>query len=153
VGIGILGAVAGIVPGFGTFLGDVVSGKFDQAIGALGTLGARIQVGSSLIVVNGANDGPPEAIMLTSQYDNSDVRKIRILDLNLRASKVLWQSPDLDQKLYSTPILADASRVYFMSGRQLTALNRSDGSAAWQASMADVVQLNLCPNCLLLAGQ
>src|SRR5262249_4193275 len=73
-------------------------------------------------------------------------------DLNINTRKLTWQTGPLDSKLYDTPLLVDAKRVYFLSGQQVTELNRSDGSVAWQASLADTVQLNICDNCIQLIG-
>lgn len=139
------------VPGAGSIFQALLSGNIQQALGDLSTLGTNIQVGSSGTILPGANDGPPEAIMLTNQYPatRSSTSEHRLVAVSTTTGKLLWQSAQLDANLYSAPILANNTLVFTVSGHLLVAIRRTDGSTAWQATLADKVT---CLECVRLAG-
>jgi len=131
---------------------QVLSGNVQQALGTAGTIGSRIVINRSGVIVPGANDGPPEAIMLTTQYPASGgTSETRLVDVSTATRKLIWQTTPLDAKLYDTPILSNADFVFILNNQQLMALKRTDGTLGWQATLADKVQLNLC-DCFKLVG-
>jgi outer membrane protein assembly factor BamB len=139
-------------PQAGAFVQQLLSGQVQQALGTASTIGTRIVIGRSGTIVPGANDGPPEAIMLTTQYPASGgASQTRLVAVSTTTRKLLWQSAPLDAKLYDTPILATADLVFILNNQQLMALRRTDGTVGWQATLADKVSLNLC-DCLKLVG-
>jgi outer membrane protein assembly factor BamB len=61
---------------------------------------------------------------------------------------LLWQSEALEKDTYSAPIVANREYAYTVTGARLLAFKRTDGSKAWESTLADEVSLSLCPNCL-----
>src|SRR5579859_118534 len=152
----IVGAIPAIIfassPQAGAFVQQVLSGNIQQALGTASTIGTRIVIGSSGTIVPGANDSPPEAIMLTTQYPASGgASQTRMVAVSTTTRKLLWQSGPLDSKLYDTPILATTDFVFIVNQQQLMALRRTDGTLGWQDTLADKVSLSLC-DCVKLVG-
>jgi LSD1 subclass zinc finger protein len=142
-----------VSPTAGLMVGQALSGNWGQVLGSAGTLGARILLGRSGTLVSGVNDGPPEAIMLTTQYPASGGNKeVRLLGLNTGTHKVLWQTAPLNAQLNDTPIMANADFAFIVDGQHLMAIHRTDGTLAWQATLADALQLNICRDCIQLVG-
>ncbi len=151
--IGIGGVVFATSPQAAAFVQQVLSGDVQQAIGTAGTIGARIVINRPGTIVPGANDGPPEALMLTTQYPatSGSTSETRLVAVSTTTRKLLWQTAPLDAKLYDTPILANPAFVYILNNQKLMALKRTDGTVGWQATLADKMQTSLC-DCLRLAG-
>src|SRR6185369_1298914 len=139
-------------PQAGAFVSELLSGNVQQALGTAGTLGTRIVIGRSGTIIPGANDNPPEAIMLTTQYPASgSASETRVVAVSTTTHKLLWQSGPLDSKLYDTPILATTDFVFIVNQQQLVALRRTDGRVGWQDTLADKLATSLC-DCVKLSG-
>jgi LSD1 subclass zinc finger protein len=155
--IGVFAAVPAIIlftsPTAAAFVSQLLSGNVQQAIGTAGTIGARILVGRSGTIVPGLNDGPAEAIMLTTQYPASgSTNETRVVAVSTTTRKLLWQTAPLDQKLYDTPILANTNFVFIVNNQQLMAIRRTDGTLGWQATLADKISYSVCRDCMQLVG-
>ena len=126
-------------------------GSLTDALTAVPTLGSRFVVGRVAAFIPAANDAPPDLLFLADEYPQSggDGQK-KLVALSGERPQFLWASPALDDDAYDTRILGDAERIYTVSGSRLLAFNRSDGSAAWTASLADKISFNTCVNCLQL---
>ncbi len=146
--------VLAVSPAAALVFSQVLSGNVQQALGNAGTLGARILLDRSGIIVNGVNDAPAEAILLTTQYpaSSSSTKEVRLVSVNTTTHKLTWQTAPLDQQLNDTPILANADFAFVVDNQQLLAFHRTDGTPGWQATLADKLQLNLCLDCLQLVG-
>jgi WD40 repeat protein len=152
IAIAIPAVILGTSPQAAAFVGEVLSGNIQQALGSASTIGSRIIIGSSGTIIPGANDTAPEAIMLTTQYPASGGSgETRLVAVSTADKKLLWQSAPLDSKLYGTPILSTTNFVFVVNQEQLIALKRSDGTVGWQDTLADTISQSLC-DCLLLSG-
>lgn len=87
---------------------------------------------------------PLDALILTYSIDGENYTLV-YLDGN--SQTVLWQSQPLSEEPDKAIIPGD-SLIYLDDQTQLLALNRSDGTLAWKASLADV----LCRDCLKRFG-
>jgi LSD1 subclass zinc finger protein len=140
-------------PHAGLMARQLLAGKFDQALATSRTLGSNIILTQSGLLIPGPNDGPDQALMLSLQYAASgNARDYRLIAVDTATRKLLWQSAPLDPELYDTRILVANDLVFLLSGRQLVALRRADGATVWTAPLADVISLNVCQDCLQLAG-
>jgi LSD1 subclass zinc finger protein len=143
----------GANPQAGLIVQQLLAGQFDQALAISGTLGANILLTESGVLIPGPNDGPDQAVMLSIQYPaNGGEREYRVMAVDTETHKLLWQSVPLDPKLYDTRFLYNNDLVFLISGTNLVALRRADGSTAWTAPLADKIELNICLNCLQLVG-
>ena len=154
--VAIVGAIPAIIfassPQAAAFVQELLSGNVQQALGTASTIGTRIVIASSGTIVPGANDAPPEAIMLTTQYPASGgASERRLVAVSTTTRKLLWQSGPLDAKLYDTPILATTDFVFIVNQQQLMALRRTDGTVGWQDTLADKLSTSLC-DCVKLVG-
>ena len=154
--LAVLGAVPAILfstsPQAGAFIGQLLSGNVQQALGTASTIGTRIVIGRTGTIIPGTNDGPPEAIMLTTQYPASGgASETRLVAVSTTTRTLLWQSGPLDSKLYDTPIQSTTDFIFIVNQQQLMALRRTDGSLGWQDTLADKLSLSLC-DCVKLVG-
>jgi outer membrane protein assembly factor BamB len=154
--VAIVAAIPAIIfassPQAAAFVQQLLSGNVQQALGTASTIGTRIVIANSGTIVPGANDGPPEAIMLTTEYPASASNgEKRVVAVSTTTHKLLWQSGPLDTKLYDTPILATADFVFIVNQQQLMALRRTDGTVGWQDTLADKLSISLC-DCVKLVG-
>lgn len=74
----------------------------------------------------------------------------------VRAGKrwdVRWEHEMEDVDGWYSPRAAfDEDRVYYVAGDRLLALDRADGTVAWQAPLSDLMATH-CPNCIQMAGE
>lgn len=127
------------------------SGNLAGVQGVVSTVNKRILVRSSGAFIPSTTDGPPDLVVLTSQYPKSGGDdELRLVALSSTEPKMLWQSEALGKDVYSAPILADQKFVYTLADKQLLALRRADGQTAWMATLSDKVELNICRDCLRL---
>jgi outer membrane protein assembly factor BamB len=139
------------VPQVGRLLKSVLSGDLAGALTAVPTLNKRIRVGESGALVSSRSDASPDIVVLTTQYPlNGGEQERRLVALSGSEPKLLWQSPPLDRDTYRTPILANETLAYVLQEDRLLALHRTDGSAAWEATLADLVSPHLCVDCVRL---
>ncbi len=132
-------------------LRSIASGDFGGALTAAPTLGTRILIGDAGLLTPSLLDTPPDLIALATLYppDVPEGEK-RLVALSGAEPKLLWQSAPLDKDTYTALILANRDFVYTVSGTRLFAFRRADGVTAWEAPLADELNLSLCPNCLRL---
>jgi outer membrane protein assembly factor BamB len=141
------------VPQITNVLRSLISGDVGGALTAVPTLGSRINVRDDVLLAPSLSDAPPDLIALADVYpaDGGDYTA-RIVALSGAEPKLLWQSAPLDTDTYDALLVADRERVYTVTGARLLAINRADGATAWEAALADTVQISLCGNCLRLLG-
>jgi outer membrane protein assembly factor BamB len=139
-------------PQSGLVVQQLLAGQFAQAWATFRTVGSNLVPTQSGVLLTGADGGSDQAILLTILYPaNSDqAEQYRLIAVDVTARKLLWQSDPLAPKLYSTPILADADQVYIVSGANLLALRRADGTTAWSTPLADKISFTICRDCLQL---
>ncbi len=127
----------------------LVSGDIDVAFTAVPTLNKRIRVGASAALVPSLVDAPPDIVALTTHYPlDEGEQEHRLVSLSSVKPTLLWQSETLGQDTYSVPILAHDEFVYVVEEMRLLALQRADGSTAWEAPLPDVVSLQICRECV-----
>jgi outer membrane protein assembly factor BamB/DNA-directed RNA polymerase subunit RPC12/RpoP len=77
-----------------------------------------------------ANDQPQEVLYLTSAGDGA-----RAVSYSPSKRAETWRSPQLSDSITDIALAADAERAYVADGERLLAINRSDGSTAWEIAL------------------
>lgn len=146
-------AVASSIPGIGSILNPLFSGRVQDAVQNASTLGTRYLVGSGAVFAPRADDAPPDVILYTQVYppNNSNGEK-KLVAVSGETPKFLWESERFSEDTYDTAILANADLVIASDQARLVAVRRTDGTTAWTANLADKVELNICENCVTLVG-
>jgi hypothetical protein len=66
--------------------------------------------------------------------------------------KVLWEKTLEEYDYWYIPrAISDESRIYYLAGDRLLALNQQDGSTVWEAPLSDLVSTS-CTNCMHKVG-
>lgn len=129
----------------------LISGDVPAALTAIPLIGENLNIGESAILAPTSDGMPPDIIVLATHYPlNNDQYEDRLIALKSDSPTLRWQSESLGKATYRVPILADADRVYTLHETELIALNRSNGSLAWETVLPDVVSPNTCQNCVQL---
>ncbi len=97
------------------------------------------------------NDERGELVLMLGQYSEMDGLKRHVLAVDPGQDGLAWQSEVIESDLFSTSFAAGPDFVYFVDGKILRALRRSDGAAAWQVSLSDTLQ-NCDQGCLQFLG-
>jgi outer membrane protein assembly factor BamB len=96
------------------------------------------------------NDSKPDVVGITRNSDDTE----RMVYVDFEAAPYLrWQSKALGKGagyVYN-PVVASGAFVYMAYETTLVALDRGDGTLAWQAELSDKV-LNICEDCLQVFG-
>ena len=149
--IGVPALVLSTSPAGALMVGQLLAGHVQQALGNASTIGSNILLRSGTVVA-GVNDSPAEALMLTTQYlVTRGSQEQRLVDVSTATRQLLWQTAPLSADLNSSPILASADAVIIVDGQKLLAFHRTDGTAAWQATLTDKLPSS-CQGCLQLVG-
>jgi hypothetical protein len=62
--------------------------------------------------------------------------------------KVLWEKALKEYDYWYIPrAISDESRIYYLAGERLLALNQQDGSTVWEAPLSDLVSIS-CASCI-----
>ncbi len=93
-----------------------------------------------VILLPSDNDASSDFLTFTYQSSGSTYA---LTYVDALSSTIRWQGPPL-KEWYNTKILPAPERLYFTDETKLYAVNRSNGQAAWQTSLADT----LAPSCL-----
>jgi outer membrane protein assembly factor BamB len=110
----------------------------------------RVRV-QDLLVLPAANDGPPEVLASTYDYD-AQADTLTYLDMD--PPTVRWNSPVFSSTtFYGMNYTMNTETLYLADETRLLALQRLDGALAWQATLSDKFY-SACIDCLqLVAGQ
>jgi outer membrane protein assembly factor BamB len=119
-------------------------------IGTAIPTGPRLRV-SDALVLPPAGDAPSDVLAVTFNIDDSTYALGYVETIS---PSVRWQgAPPTNNGFYSLHVLADDELIYMLDKTRLTALRRSDGSTAWQASLVDEIGPS-CEGCArLLPGR
>lgn len=98
-----------------------------------------------LFLLPAGNDSPPD--LVTFAYPMSGDNPVLAYKTAL-SSTLRWQSPQSIKEWYAAKVLASPGLIYTNDETKLLALNRSDGTLAWQAPLADKL-VSSCINCFV----
>jgi outer membrane protein assembly factor BamB len=147
-------AVASSIPGIGSILNPLLSGRVEDAVQNASTLGTRYIVGNGAAFAPRADDAPPDVILYAQVIppNNSNSEK-KLVAVSGETPKFLWESERFSDDTYNTVLLTNADVVIAYDDDRLLAVRRTDGTTVWTANLADTVELNICENCVQLVGE
>ncbi len=103
-----------------------------------------------LFLLPGDHDGPPD--LVTFAYPLSSGGNPVLVYKDALSSAVRWQSPQPIKEWYAAKVVASPGLIYTNDETKLLALNRADGTLAWQAPLADKL-VSSCINCFAWLGE
>ncbi len=106
------------------------------------------QVENGPILLPSPEEGPED--LLVFNYDSSNSAYLLSL-VDGTQHTLTWDSPPLDSGANQIQPVAGGGFVFLVNGTTLMALNRSDGSQAWETTLSDSV-ISICQGCIRLAN-
>jgi outer membrane protein assembly factor BamB len=121
------------------------SGSDDASDAAVGATDLSPNSGD-LLVLPGDLGADPSVVTLATRIGGDSERVVALVDLE---DGPVWEAAVVPDDVYSAQLVATDDLVIAALGRHVVALDRADGSVAWEAEATDEVDPS-CTDCLLV---